>query len=192
MRVSIITLLAILMLCTSLTGCSTLSDRAVVGLEANEVLKMRMDLERRYFEVSTLISSVQDASVQEGKPVFNDKEWSILSNVDENVDLILTSLETVRTADDLIADAETVYELWELIVISYQDASYVVEQHADAFSTAQEVKLRVFNEIAKQDGDRITKLLKNPTEENLKEAFFIAKDVLSTSLDMLKILGVTL
>jgi hypothetical protein len=169
----------------ALSSCAFLQDTAMVGVEANRIMSVQKDLTQKFKKVETLISVVQEESINQGTPVFNEKEWAKLKDVADNVDLALTKMMTIRTADDLMNQSDSLLSIVYLIEESYLDGREVVYSHLESFSQRNQVQLIAFDQMASEDWGDIKKLLKNPTSQNIKEALEVAGDLLDITLAML-------
>jgi hypothetical protein len=186
-RVSL--LLLILLPIIFLTACGGFQFNTPKRIEATQIMQTRTSLERKFNEVVLLISSAQKESTQKGTPIFTEEEYAELSNLYDSVDLIITKMETIRSSYDLTYNSDSLLSIVNMIEESYVTSAAIVDAKKSSFTDVQRVRLMVFDELARKYWGDVKTLLENPTDSNIYEAFFIASELLDTTLTMLRYLG---
>lgn len=185
-------LLLVLVISSFISACGGFQFNTPKRIEATQIMQTRTSLERKFNDVVLLIKAAQQESVAKGTPIFTEEEYAELSNLYDNVDLIITKMETVRSPYDLAYNSDSLLSIVTKIEESYVVSASIIDAKKGSFTDIQRVRLMVFDELARKYWGEVKTLLEDPSDSNIYEAFFIASELLDTTLSMLRYLGVAI
>lgn len=172
-------LLSLLLLTTSITGCSTAqlqytANVATISAEA-DVLRMKYD------NVRTLIINKKD--------VFPEEQYKELLMIDATMQMLIAKIGDITDPATLRTfSLNDIVYMWFLAKDGYLKSYNIVEENWDQLMPSEQMILISFKNSAEKTDSMISELLSNPNNEDINKSIVMISGMATIALKILPLI----